>query len=122
MEIWHEKRASLLVRASACASVVERRAVRRLAAKAEDGDIKAFEIFEKAASDSGGTRQAGSQFNEPADALTMANIIGRIRNMPAEQPTPQSELEQGAGGGENLSRAAEERNGDLPADDQKDLP
>jgi len=52
----------------------------------------------------------------------MANIIGRIRNMPAEQPTPQSELEQGAGGGENLSRAAEECNGDSPADDQKDLP
>jgi hypothetical protein len=52
----------------------------------------------------------------------MADIIGRIRNMPAEEPTPQSELEEGAGGGENLSRAAEEGNGDSPAEDQKDLP
>jgi hypothetical protein len=121
-EIWHEKRPAL-VKGKRVRIGRREAAVRRLAARAEDGDIKAFEIFEKAEiSESGGTRQAGSRFDEPADALTMADIIRRIRNMPAEEPTPQSELEEGAGDGENLSRAAEEGNGDSPADEQKDLP
>jgi hypothetical protein len=58
-----------------------------LAKRAGEGDIRAFEKFEKVEADieeNSAADRAASRFEETADKLAMADIVRRIRNIPLD--------------------------------------
>ena len=120
MAAWNEKHAVQGRRSRLSTKEI---AARRLAKRAAEGDLKAFEKFERLEAeqaDSPAARQAGSRFEDPADALTMGDIIQRVRNMPLEEPAGPVQLEQ-RGADSNFFDLEERGKGDSPVDEEKDL-
>jgi hypothetical protein len=121
LQAWNEKHLVQGRRARLSAKEI---AARRLAKKAAEGDLKVFEKFERTEAEEfvrRAARQADSRFNEPADAVTMAGIIQRIRNMPVEEPVPETVVEDGANGG-SPPESLECHNDDSPAEERESHP